>query len=113
MIVLLSAASAHAKGSLLSLLADDVVPQISRPSWPATVWITSRSRTTAFCGDPERCSVVPNRRILPVPRHVPLRAGIASWAPAATDEQHCCDCHQALHLVLLFRLCRGLSPQRF
>src|SRR5262249_8662316 len=34
--------------------------------------------------DPERCSVVPNRRILPVPRHVPLRAGIASWAPAAT-----------------------------
>src|SRR5262245_37786189 len=84
MIVLLSAASAHANGSLLSLLADDVVPQISRPSWPVTVWVTSRSRTTAFCGDPDRCSVVPNRRILPVPFQAPLSCGIASWASAAS-----------------------------
>src|SRR5262249_36106955 len=82
MIVLLSAASAHANGSLLSLLADDVVPQISRPFWPVTVWVTSRSRTTAFCGDPDRCSVVPNRRILPVPFQAPLGCGIAAWAAA-------------------------------
>src|SRR5262249_4851236 len=85
MMLLLSAASAHANGSLLSLLADDVVPQISRPSCPITVWLTSRSRTTAFCGDdPDRCSVVPNRRILPVPFHVPLSCGMASCAAAAS-----------------------------
>src|SRR6478735_4932194 len=80
--VLLSLESAHANGSLLSLFADDVVPQMSRPSWPSTLWVTSRSRTTAFCVDPERCSVVPYSRILPVPFQAPVRLGTASCASA-------------------------------
>ena len=50
--------------------------------------MTSRSRTTAFCGDPVRCSVVPNSSILPVPFQVPLRSGIGLWATPAVAVTH-------------------------
>jgi hypothetical protein len=42
---LLSSDIAHAKGSLVSALADEDRPQASRPSYPSTSSVISMSRT--------------------------------------------------------------------
>src|SRR5215510_12702784 len=80
MMVLLSLASAHANGSLVSATADEERPQASPPSCPSTMSRT-RGASAAVC-EPGWWGWLPNTIDLPFPDQVPLRSGMASCARA-------------------------------